>query len=55
MAEISLKGIDSETMKIILDQQNTEKKNRGIAQYSMSKTIIKIIKEWNNNCRPVKK
>lgn len=53
MAEISLKGIDHETMKIILDVQNEEKKYRGVNQYSLSKAVIKIIKEWSNKCKKV--
>lgn len=51
MAEISLKDVDEETMKVILDVQVQEKKNRGINQYSLSKAVIKIIKEWNNKCK----
>ena len=54
MAEVSLKGVDSETMAIILEVQKQEKINRGINQYSLSKTVIKIIKEWNNKCKAVK-
>ena len=54
MAEISLKGVDEKTMKIILDVQNEEKKNRGVNQYSLSRAIIKIVNEWNNKCKQVK-
>jgi len=53
MAEISLKSIPPDVMKIILTEQAKQKINRGDNQYSLSRTVIKIIKEWNNNCKPV--
>lgn len=54
MADISLKGIDPDTMKIILDVQNEQKKFLGVNQYSLSRAVIKIIKEWNNKCKQAK-
>ena len=51
MAEISLKGVSEEVMKIIVREQAQEKINRGTNQYSLSSTVCKIIKEWNNKCK----
>lgn len=51
MAEISFKGIPDDVMKILIKEQAKEKENRGTNQYSLSRTLIKIVKEWNSNCR----
>lgn len=53
MADISLKAVTPDVMKILLEEQKKEKERRGTNQYSLSRTIIKIIKEWNNKCKPV--
>lgn len=53
MADLLLKNIPEEVRKILLKQQQKEKENRGTNQYSLSCVIYKIIKEWNNNCKPV--
>jgi len=53
MASINFNGIDSKTMKIILDEQNRQKKLTGRNQVSLSNTLIKIVQQWNNKCKPV--
>ena len=53
MASINFNGVDTKTMKIILDEQNRQKKLHGRNQYSLSQTIIKIVNQWNNKCKPV--
>lgn len=53
MASINFNGIDKPTMKIILDEQNNQKKLTGRNQYSLSQTLIKIINQWKNKCKPV--
>jgi len=53
MADLILKNVPEEVRKIILKQQQKEKENRGTNQYSLACVIYKIIKEWNNNCKPV--
>lgn len=53
MADLLLKNMPEEVRKILLKQQQKEKENRGTNQYSLSCVIYKIIKEWNNNCKPV--
>lgn len=49
--DIIVKDIPEDIHKLLQDEQAKEKKNRGINQYSLSSTIIKIIKEWKNKCR----
>lgn len=49
--EISYKAVPPDIFKIIQDEQAKEKKNRGTNQYSLSKVLSKIIREWANNCR----
>lgn len=51
MADIILKGVPEDIRRVLLQEQLKEKKNRGTNQYSLSSTIIKIIREWKNNCR----
>lgn len=41
----SLKTLPVDIRKIIVREQGKEKENRGI-QFSISSTIIKIIREW---------
>lgn len=45
MADIILKAVPPEVRKLILREQLKEKEKRG-GQYSMSLTVFKIIKEW---------
>lgn len=51
--DLSLKQIPEEVRKIILREQVKLKEKHGTNQYSISLTIYKIIKEWNNNCKPL--
>jgi hypothetical protein len=51
MADIVIRNLPEDVRKVILQEQLREKKNRGTNQFSMSSTIIKIIREWKNNCR----
>lgn len=53
MADLILKNVPEEVRKIILQQQLKEKEHRGTNQYSIALTVFKIIKEWNNKCKPV--
>ena len=51
--DILLKNVPEDVRKIIIKSQSNEKENKGVNQYSMALTIFKIIKEWNNKCKPV--
>lgn len=51
--DISVRNVPVDVRKIILAVQTKEKEKRGRMQYSMSSTIFKIIREWNNKCREV--
>lgn len=53
MAEISFKGVPKDVMQIILNEQHKQKTALDRRQYSLSQTLIKIVKEWNNKCKPV--
>jgi hypothetical protein len=49
--DIVLREVPADILKVIQEEQAKEKKNRGTNQYSLSSTIIKIIREWKNKCR----
>lgn len=53
MADLLLKKVPEDVRKILLKQQGKEKENRGTNQYSLSSVVYKIVKEWNNNCKPL--
>lgn len=46
----NLATVPIDVRKIILQEQAKEKQKRGVAQYSVQSTIIKIIRQWNNKC-----
>lgn len=46
----TLRNIPIDVRKILLKEQFKEKEKRGTMQYSISTTIFKIIREWNNKC-----
>lgn len=50
---IIVRDIPVEVKKILTDEQAREKNKRGTSQYSLSSTIIKIVREWSNKCREV--
>ena len=45
---IIVRDIPVEIKNILTDEQAKEKKRKGTSQYSLSSTIIKIIREWKN-------
>lgn len=49
---IIVRDIPAEVKKILTDEQAKEKNKRGTSQYSLSSTIIKIVREWKNKCNP---
>lgn len=51
--DLLLRGMPIDVLKIILKEQGKEKEKRGLKQFSISTTIIKIIREWNNKCNQV--
>jgi Na+/H+ antiporter NhaB len=53
MADLILKDVPEDVRKILLQQQLKEKEHRKTNQYSIALTVYKIIKEWNNKCKPV--
>ncbi len=53
MTDLLLQNVPEDVRHIILTQQDKEKKSRGTNQFSISTTIYKIIREWNNKCKPV--
>ncbi len=53
MNDLLLKHLPEDVRKILLKQQEKEKRDRGTNQYSLSSTAYKIIREWNNKCKPV--
>lgn len=46
----NLATVPIDVRKIILQEQAKEKQKRGVAQYSVQSTIIKIIRQWQNKC-----
>lgn len=44
--EVHLRGIPEDLWRVIVREQAREKVNKGINQYSLSATVIKIIREW---------
>lgn len=48
---IIVRDIPAEIKKILTKEQAKEKDKRGTSQYSLSSTIIKIIREWSDKCR----
>lgn len=53
MAAITLRDIPEDVFKIILDEQAKEKQSRGIGQWSLEKTVYKLIKECAKCRKPV--
>jgi hypothetical protein len=51
--DLLLRGMPIDVLKVVLKEQGKEKEKRGLKQFSISTTIIKIIREWNNKCREV--
>lgn len=51
--DILIKNLPDDLRKVIVREQAKEKENRGTQQYSLSSTIIKIIREWER-CREKK-
>jgi hypothetical protein len=49
----NLSSLPIDVRKIILREQAKEKEKRGVAQYSVQMTVIKIIRQWENKCREV--
>lgn len=47
----NLATVPVDVRKIILREQAKEKEKKGVAQYSIQMTIIKIIRQWENKCR----
>jgi len=47
----NLSTVPVDVRKIILREQSKEKEKKGVAQYSIQMTIIKIIRQWENKCR----
>jgi len=47
----NLATVPVDVRKIILREQSKEKEKKGVAQYSIQMTIIKIIRQWENKCR----
>lgn len=43
---VVVKNIPEDLRKAILKEQAKEKEIRGVHQYSLSSTIIKILREW---------
>lgn len=52
--DITLKAVPDDVRKVIIREQALEKESRGVNQFSMSTTIFKIIREWNNKCKATK-
>lgn len=48
--DLLLRSVPIDVLKIVLKQQGKEKEKRGLKQFSLSTTIFKIIREWNNKC-----
>ena len=46
----NLATVPIDVCKIILQEQAREKEKRGMAQYSVQLTIIKIVREWKTKC-----
>lgn len=44
--DIWVRSIPDEIAKVLIREQAKQKEQRGILQYSLSATIIKIIKDW---------
>lgn len=51
LADILIKNIPPDVMNIIRIEQSTHKKSMQVKQFSLSKTVIKIIREWSARCR----
>lgn len=43
---IIIRNIPHDIQKVLVREQAREKENRGVNQYSLSSTVIKIIREW---------
>ncbi len=50
---ILLREVPDDVMLILLEVQKEEKEKRNVKQFSLSTTIIKIIKEWDMKCREI--
>lgn len=46
MCRIDLKKIPSDMYKLLIKEQTNIKLEKGIAQYSLEQTIIKLLKEY---------
>lgn len=44
--DIRIRNVDTETQRIVLDEQKKQKEKRGINQFSLSSTIKLILREW---------
>lgn len=49
--DLLLRGLPIDVLKVLLKEQGKEKEKRGVKQFSLSTTIIKIVREWNDKCR----
>lgn len=49
--DLLLREVPIEIVRIINKEQAKVKAERDIKQFSLSSTIYKIVKEWNNKCR----
>lgn len=43
---VVVKNIPEDLRKVIIREQAKEKENRGVHQFSLSSTIIKMLREW---------
>lgn len=48
--DVLVRAIPDDILNVVLRRRDKEKQKKGIKQFSLSTTIIKIIKEWNNKC-----
>ena len=53
--DIWVRSIPDEIAKVLIREQAKQKEQRGILQYSLSATIIKIIKDWEKCHKEEKK
>lgn len=51
--DLLLRNVPIDVRKIILREQAKEKDKRNVMQYSITSTVIKIIRQWENKCREV--
>lgn len=49
--DLLLREVPIEVIRIINKEQAKVKAERDLKQFSLSSTVYKIIKEWNNKCQ----